>query len=135
MSLLIKSGLIITAAGNYKGDVYVENEKISAIGMNLSPYFMNLADEVIDAEGKFILPGVIDPHTHLAMPFMGTYSQDDFESGTIAAACGGVTTVMDFAIQLKGETIRQTLDRKHSIADGKVAIDYSLHTGITDLTP
>lgn len=135
MRLLIKSGLIVTAAGSYKGDVYVENEKISAIGVNLSPQFQNLADEVIDAEGKFILPGVIDPHTHLAMPFMGTYSQDDFETGTIAAACGGVTTVIDFAIQLKGESIRQTLDRKHAIADGKVAIDYSLHTGITDLTP
>ncbi|HBM15373.1 MAG TPA: dihydropyrimidinase [Lentisphaeria bacterium] len=135
MSLLIKSGLIITTAGNYKGDIYVENEKISAIGVNLSPQFLSSAEEVIDAEGKYILPGVIDPHTHISMPFMGTCAQDNYESGTIAAACGGVTTLIDFALQQKGETIKQSHDRKHSIAIGKVAIDYSLHSGITDLNP
>ncbi len=130
MSLLIKHGLIVTANGSTYGDVFIDNEKITAIGTDLKM----AADEVVDAEGKYILPGAIDPHTHLAMPFMGTNSTDDYETGTIAAACGGVTSLIDFAIQAKGESIRQCLDRKGSWAEGKVAIDFSHHPGITDPT-
>ncbi len=131
MSVLIKGGLIVTSTESYKADVLVEGEKITTIGTNLTCE----ADEVIDAGGKYILPGAIDPHTHLCMPFMGTYAQDDYKSGTIAAACGGVTTVVDFQIQQKGESILQGLERKKALAAGNVVIDYSLHPAITDPRP
>ncbi|WP_020674883.1 dihydropyrimidinase [Geopsychrobacter electrodiphilus] len=131
MSLLIKGGLVVTATGSYVADVLAENGKIVAIGVDLG----NTADEVVDARGKYVLPGAIDPHTHLCMPFMGTYAQDDYKSGTIAAACGGVTTVIDFQIQQKGESIRQGLNRKMALAEGMVAVDYSLHPAITDPRP
>ena len=85
MSLLIKGGLVVTATGSYLADVLAENGKIVAIGADLG----TAADEIVDARGKYVLPGAIDPHTHLCMPFMGTYAQDDYQSGTIAAACGG----------------------------------------------
>jgi len=130
-SLLIKNGLIVTSTGSSVGDVYVQDETIQAIGTNLK---MD-ADEMVDASGKYILPGAIDPHTHIAMPFMGVHATDDYETGTVAAACGGVTSLIDFAIQAKGESIRELLDRKKSWADGKAAIDYSHHPGITDPTP
>ena len=93
MTLLIKNGTIVTATDQYKGDVYIDGEKISAIGTSLSMP----ADRVIDAAGKYVFPGGIDVHTHLDMPFGGTTSADDFESGTIAAAFGGTTAVVDFA--------------------------------------
>ena len=131
MSLLIQNGLVITATGSYKADVYVENGKIKSIGTGLSV----TAKSVVDATGKYILPGVIDPHTHLAMPFMGTHAQDDYETGTIAAACGGVTTVIDFDLQQKGESIKEAIARKQSWAEGKVAVDYSLHPAIMDPRP
>jgi dihydropyrimidinase len=130
-SLLIRNGLIVTSTGSYTGDVYVENGTIVHIGTKLDMK----ADEVVDASGKYVLPGAIDPHTHLSMPFMGVYSTDDYETGTIAAACGGVTSLIDFAVQAKGESIRQLLDRKGSLAEGKVAVDYSHHPGITDPNP
>ena len=95
MSLLVKGGTIVTATDQYSGDVLVEGEKIAVIGTSLTMP----ADRVIDAAGKYVLPGGIDVHTHLDMPFGGTTSADDFESGTIAAAHGGTTTVVDFAIQ------------------------------------
>jgi len=131
MSVLIKNGLVVTSTSSYTADVYVELGKINAIGTNLS----FAADTVVDATGKYVLPGAIDPHTHLAMPFMGTNAQDDYETGTIAAACGGVTAVVDFDIQQKGESIKQALERKQSWAEGKVAVDYSLHPAITDPRP
>ncbi|HEU4693782.1 MAG TPA: amidohydrolase family protein, partial [Vicinamibacterales bacterium] len=93
MSLMIKNGTIVTATDFYRGDVYVEGERITTIGTSLSMP----ADRVIDADGKYVLPGGIDVHTHLDMPFGGTTSADDFESGTIAAAHGGTTTIVDFA--------------------------------------
>jgi len=131
MSVLIKGGLVVTSTGSYVADVLTKNGKIVTIGTDLEVS----ADEVVDARGKYVLPGAIDPHTHLCMPFMGTYAQDDYESGTIAAACGGVTTVVDFQIQQKGESIREGLNRKMALADGKVAVDYSLHPAITDPRP
>ncbi|MCP3944324.1 MAG: dihydropyrimidinase [Desulfobacteraceae bacterium] len=131
MTILIKNGLIVTSTSSYIADVYVEDGKIKAIGTNLN----YSAKTVVDAKGKYVLPGAIDPHTHLAMPFMGTHAQDDYETGTIAAACGGVTSLIDFDIQQKGESIKQALERKKSWAHDKVAIDYSLHPAITDPRP
>ena len=95
MRILIKGGTIVTATDQYVGDVLVEDERITTIGVSLDV----AADRVIDASGKYVLPGGIDCHTHLDMPFGGTTSADDFESGTIAAAFGGTTSVVDFAIQ------------------------------------
>jgi dihydropyrimidinase len=131
MSVLFKNGLIVNASGRYTADVYAEGDKIKAIGAALD----YAADEVVDAKGKYILPGAIDPHTHIAMPFMGTYSQDDFETGTIAAACGGVTCLVDFDLQQKGETLLQAIERQKALAEGKACIDYSLHPAVMDPRP
>src|SRR5512133_1489770 len=99
MSLLIRNGTVITASDMYRGDVYIDGERITTIGAELTMS----ADRVIDATGKYVLPGGIDVHTHLDMPFGGTTSADDFETGTRAAAFGGTTTLIDFAIQYKGQ--------------------------------
>jgi len=131
MSVLIKGGMIVTSTGRYVADVYVDSGKIKTIGTDLD----NPADEVVDASGKYVLPGAIDPHTHIAMPFMGTYAQDDYETGTIAAACGGVTTLVDFDLQQKGESLLEAIERKQSWAKGKAAVDYSLHPAIMDPRP
>ena len=135
MKTLIKNGLIVTATEKYKGDVLVKDDKIFAIGENLSKGHSNIADEIIDASDKYVLPGAIDPHTHLDMPFMGTRSQDNYETGTIAAACGGVTSIIDFDIQQKGESLFEAIERKKALAAGKAVIDFSLHPAITDLRP
>jgi len=131
MSVLLKNGTVVTTTGRYTADVYVENDRIKSIGTDLD----DAADEEVDAKGKYILPGTIDPHTHISMPFMGTHAQDDYETGTIAAACGGVTCVVDFDLQQKGESLLDALDRKKALADGKVAVDYSLHPAIMDPRP
>ena len=131
MSVLLKGGTVVTTTGRTKADVFVEKGKIKAIGTGLG----KKADEVLDCKGKYILPGAIDPHTHISMPFMGTYAQDDYESGTIAAACGGVTCVVDFDLQQKGESIYEALERKKALADGKACVDYSLHPAIMDPRP
>jgi dihydropyrimidinase len=133
MSVLIENGLIVTSSGRYSADVYIEGDKIKAIASGLDS--KHPADEVVDAKGKYILPGAIDPHTHLAMPFMGTTSKDDFETGTIAAACGGTTSVVDFVLQNKDESLHDAVERKKGIADGKVAVDYSLHPAVLDPRP
>ena len=130
MSVLIKNGTIVTATDLYQGDVFVEQERITAIGTSLSMP----ADRVIDAAGKYVLPGGIDVHTHLDMPFGGTMSADDFESGTIAAAHGGTTSIVDFAIQYKGQTLHHAWETWMKKADGKAAIDYGFHMIITELT-
>lgn len=131
MSLLIQNGLVVTSTGSYTADVYVEAGKIKTIGMNLEV----AAQTIVEAKGKYILPGAIDPHTHLAMPFMGTFSQDDYTTGTIAAACGGVTCVVDFHLMQKGESIFQALETKKSWVKDKVVVDYSLHPAIMDPRP
>jgi dihydropyrimidinase len=131
MSVLLKGGTVVTTTGRTKADVFAEKGKIKAIGTGLNPK----ADEVLDCKGKYILPGAIDPHTHISMPFMGTYAQDDYESGTIAAACGGVTCLVDFDLQQKGESLYEALERKKALADGKACIDYSLHPAVMDPRP
>lgn len=129
MSILIKNGRIITAVDDYYADIYVDGETVAQIGKNLSVD----ADTVIDAKDRLIFPGGIDPHTHLDMPFGGTVSADDFETGTIAAAHGGTTTLIDFAIQTKGESTIKGLDTWHAKAEGKATIDYGFHMIITDM--
>jgi dihydropyrimidinase len=129
MSILIKGGRVVTAADDYVADVYVEGEKVHTIGKDLKVP----ADEVIDATGKLVIPGGIDPHTHLDMPFGGTTSADDFESGTIAAAFGGTTCLVDFAIQSKGESTLKGLDAWHAKAEGKATVDYGFHMIVTDM--
>ena len=129
MTTLIKNGRIITAEQDYIADILIENEKITLIGENLT----NEADTVLDAKGKYVIPGGIDVHTHLDMPFGGTTSSDDFESGTKAAAFGGTTCIIDFAIQPKGSGMREGLDIWMKKADGKATIDYGFHMIITDL--
>lgn len=129
MSLLIKNGRVITAVDDYFADVLIEGERITQIGVNLQVQ----ADRVIDAKDKLVIPGGIDPHTHMDMPFGGTTSADDFHSGTIAAAFGGTTTIVDFAIQTKGESTIKGLDTWHQKADGKATIDYGFHMIVTDM--
>ena len=130
MSLLIKNGTIVTATDRYAGDVFVEGERITTIGTALGM----AADRVIDATGKFVLPGGIDVHTHLHIPFGGTTWPHYFESGTIAAAFGGTTTIVDFAIQYKGQALQEARDAWMRKAEGKAAIDYGFHMIITDLS-
>ena len=130
MTLLIKGGTVVTASDQYTGDVFVDGEKIAAIGSSLTM----TADRVIDAADKYVLPGGIDVHTHLDMPFGGTTSADDFESGTIAAAYGGTTSIVDFAIQYKGQTLHHAWETWMKKADGKAAIDYGFHMIITELS-
>jgi dihydropyrimidinase len=129
MSVMIKNGRVVTATDDYFADVFIEDEKVSVIGRSLTME----ADKVIDAKGKLVIPGGIDPHTHFDMPFGGTTSADDFETGTRAAAFGGTTTVIDFAIQTKGESTIKGLDTWHAKADGKATIDYAFHMIVTDM--
>jgi len=129
MSVLIKNGRVITAVDDYLADIFIKNETVTLIGEKLDIE----ADEVIDASGKYLFPGGLDPHTHLDMPFGGTTSADDFETGTLAAAHGGTTTLIDFAIQSKGHSTLEALDTWHAKADGKTAIDYGFHMIVTDL--
>jgi len=129
LKTLIRGGTVVTAVDQYRGDVLIEDEKVTAIGSALAV----AADKTLDASGKFVLPGGIDVHTHLDMPFGGTTSADDFASGTIAAAFGGTTSVVDFAIQYKGQTLRQAWEAWMKKAEGKAAIDYGFHMIVTDL--
>jgi dihydropyrimidinase len=128
-SVLIKGGRVITAADDYVGDVFVEDERISLIGESLDLD----ADKVIDASGKYVLPGGVDPHTHLDMPFGGTVTIDDVESGQTAAAFGGTTCHVDFVIQPQGSTFAAALDEWRAKADGKQVIDMGYHMAVTDL--
>ena len=115
MSILIKGGRVITAADDYVGDVFVEDERITLIGESLDVQ----ADRTIDATGKYVLPGCVDPHTHLDMPFGGTVTCDDVESGHISAAFGGTTSHVDFVIQPQGSTFSDALETWQAKANGK----------------
>jgi dihydropyrimidinase len=129
MSTLIKNGRIVTAEQDYSADIYIEKDKITTIGSSLKIE----ADNFYDAKGKYVIPGGVDVHTHLDMPFGGTTSCDDFESGTKAAAFGGTTSLIDFAIQSKGMKMREALDIWWKKAENKATIDYGLHMIVTDL--
>lgn len=129
--LLIKGGRIVTAVDDYRGDVLIEGSTIAAIFAHGQAPAIDAP--VLDATDKLVIPGGIDVHTHLDMPFGGSTSADDFESGTIAAAHGGTTSIVDFAIQYKGQTLRDARDAWMKKAEGKAAIDYGFHMIITDL--
>ncbi|MBI3097487.1 MAG: dihydropyrimidinase [Planctomycetes bacterium] len=126
---VIQSGTVVTAADTVVADVGIKGGRIVALGTDLPP----TGAKVVNAEGKYVFPGAIDVHTHLDMPFGGTTTADDFESGTTAAACGGTTSIVDFAIQYRGDELRKGLDTWHGKADGKAAIDYAFHMICTDL--
>ncbi|MBI3941012.1 MAG: dihydropyrimidinase [Acidobacteria bacterium] len=129
MKTLVRNGTVVTATDQYRADVLIVDDVIDSIGRQLSVD----ADHEIDASGCYVLPGGVDVHTHMDMPFGGTVSSDDFETGTIAAAHGGTTTLIDFAIQFKGQAMRQALDTWYGKADGKAAVDYGFHMIVTDL--
>jgi dihydropyrimidinase len=128
MKTLIKNGRVVTAVDDYKADIFIDGEVVSTIGANLDME----ADRVIDAKGSLVIPGGIDPHTHMELPFGGTQSSDDFRTGTMAAAHGGTTSIIDFAVQNKGESLISGLDRWHQKAEGKCAIDYGFHLITTE---
>jgi len=128
MKTLIKNGHIVTAVDDYHADILIENETVSTIGKSLDME----AEVVIDAEGKLVIPGGIDPHTHMELPFGGTFASDDFFTGTRAAAFGGTTTIIDFAVQTKGESMTSGVDAWHKKAEGKTAIDYGFHLITTE---
>lgn len=129
MKILVKNGRIVTATDDYFADLLVDGETVALIGKNLTVE----ADRVFDATGRLVIPGGIDPHTHLDMPFGGTVSADDFASGTRAAAFGGTTTIVDFAIQTKGRSTKEALDAWHAKAEGKAVVDYGFHMIVTDM--
>jgi dihydropyrimidinase len=129
MRTLIRNGRIITAVDDYTADVLIDGETVSVIGAKLDME----ADRVIDAAGKLVIPGGIDPHTHMELPFGGTEASDDFRTGTIAAAHGGTTSIIDFAVQYKGQSLIEGIDNWHQKAEGKTAIDYGFHLITTEL--
>lgn len=128
MQTLIKNGRIITATDDYVADIFIEDEKISAVGKNLSLQ----ADKTINATGLLVFPGGIDPHVHLEMPFMGTFSSDSYETGTRAALFGGTTTVIDFILQKQGNSLRAAFNEWSGRATGNAVGDYSFHMAVTD---
>jgi dihydropyrimidinase len=131
MRTLISNGTIVTADGSYPADVLVDGEQIAALGSGMAA--MVQADETIDASGKYVIPGGIDVHTHMKLPFGGTFAKDDFETGTRAAAFGGTTSIVDFAVQSRGKTLREGLDAWHALAEGNAVTDYGFHMIMSDV--
>lgn len=132
MKTLIQNGTLVTAEATFAADLLVENDKIAGIGHALSTQGV---DRVIDASGKLVIPGGIDPHVHLDMPFMGTYSSDDYTTGTRAALFGGTTMVIDFILQTQGDTLYNALRTWQKKSEGKAVGDYSYHMAVTDFNP
>jgi dihydropyrimidinase len=128
VTIVLRGGRIVTASQDYVGDVLIEGERIAAVGS-----FPEVDAEVIDATGRLVLPGGVDPHTHLDAPLKGTMTADDFESGTIAAAIGGTTSIIDFPVQQKGEDPRVSHEAWASRAEEKAVVDWGLHQVIVDL--
>lgn len=128
MSILIKNGTVVTAADLHRADVLIEGEHVKAIGHDLNAE----GAEVIDAKGMFVMPGGIDPHVHLDMPFMGTFSSDNYETGTLAALHGGTTTVIDFILQTQGKSLRHALETWQGRMKGNLYGDLSWHMAVTD---
>src|SRR5213082_3473013 len=127
---VIRNATVVTATDTYRADVGITGDRVSAIAAQLPT---ENSGRVTDATGLLLIPGGIDVHTHLDMPFGGTCSSDDFETGTIAAAFGGTTSLVDFAIQYRGKTMRHALDDWMTKASGKAVIDYSFHMILTEL--
>lgn len=143
MRTLITNGTVINADGSTRADVLIEDERIVAVGLSNSDSLSGqvqtwrieaAVDHVIDAAGRWVIPGGIDPHTHMDLPFGGTSSKDDFETGSRAAAFGGTTTIIDFAVQAKGEPLRPGLDKWMAKAEGRCAIDFGFHMIMSDVT-
>jgi dihydropyrimidinase len=132
MKTLIQNGTLVTAEATFAADLLVENDKIAGIGHALTTQGV---DRVIDASGKLVIPGGIDPHVHLDMPFMGTYSSDDYTTGTRAALFGGTTMVIDFILQTQGDTLYNALRTWQKKSEGKAVGDYSYHMAVTDFNP
>src|ERR1700693_5892415 len=130
MSTLIRNGTVVTSEATFPADILVDGEKIKEVRPSIPA---NAGENVLDAAGLLLLPGGIDAHTHLDMPFGGTTSSDDFETGTRAAAFGGTTTIVDFAIQGRGTRMRDALDTWWKKGEGRACIDYGLHMIVTDL--
>ncbi len=128
--MIIRNGTVVTATESRVADIRIEGELIKEIGANLPAAS---GEKIIDASGMLVIPGGIDVHTHLDMPFGGTTSSDDFETGTKAAAFGGTTTLIDFAIQPKGTKMRDALEIWWKKAENRASIDYGLHLIVTDL--
>ncbi len=129
MTRLIRGGRVVTATDAFDADVLIDGETIVAVGTGLT------GDEEIDASGCLVLPGLVDNHTHLSMPFGGTWSCDDYDTGTAAAAAGGTTSIVDFCIQYVGGSLKDALAEWHGRADGAAHIDYGFHCAITDARP
>ena len=132
MRTLITNGTIVTADGSYAADVLVDGETIAQIGPDLAAAGVT-ADETIDATGRYVIPGGIDVHTHMELPFGGTFAKDTFETGTRAAAFGGTTSIVDFAVQAKGQSLREGLDAWHAKAEGNAVTDYGFHMIMSDV--
>ncbi|RMF57456.1 MAG: dihydropyrimidinase [Calditrichaeota bacterium] len=126
--LLIKNGNVVTPAGTRRMQVAVLDGKIHALEAELT----GPARKTIDAAGKLVFPGFIDAHTHMGIPIMNTFSVDDFESGSVAAACGGVTTIVDFTVQEPGQSLHESVATRLEKAGGKCHVDYALHVNVTD---
>jgi dihydropyrimidinase len=129
MKTVIRNGRIVTAVDDYHADLLIEDGVVAMIAKTIDVE----ADRVIDAKGRLVIPGGIDPHTHMELPFGGTSASDDFDTGTYAAAHGGTTTIIDFAVQYKGQSLNQALDAWHAKAEGKTSIDYGFHLICTDI--
>ncbi|MBM7786872.1 dihydropyrimidinase [Tenggerimyces flavus] len=136
MTIVIRNGTVVSPLGTSASDVLVDGERIVAVASassGLADQWAASADRVIDAAGKYVLPGGIDAHTHMEMPFGGTSSVDTFSTGTTAAAWGGTTTIIDFAVQAKGTSLLSTLEKWHQKADGNCAVDYGFHMIVSDV--
>ena len=132
MRTLISNGTIVTAEGSSTADVLIDGERIAQIGSGLAAAGVT-ADKTIDATGRWLIPGAIDVHTHMELPFGGTFAKDTFESGTRAAAFGGTTTIVDFAVQSRGKSLREGLDAWHAKAEGNAVADYGFHMIMSDV--
>ncbi|HUG48106.1 MAG TPA: dihydropyrimidinase [Candidatus Limnocylindria bacterium] len=129
MRTLIKGGTVVNADASTEADVLIDGEQILLVGRNLDV----LAERTIDAAGKYVIPGAIDVHTHMELPFGGTFAKDTFETGTRAAAFGGTTTIIDFAVQSRGASLREGLDAWHAKAEGNATTDYGFHMIMSDV--
>ncbi|MFD3454634.1 dihydropyrimidinase [Streptomyces sp. NPDC058691] len=133
---VIRGGLVVTAADEIHADVLVEGGRVAALAAHESDAargWTESADRVVDATGKYVIPGGVDAHTHMELPFGGTHASDTFETGTRAAAWGGTTTIVDFAVQSVGESLRAGLDTWHAKADAQCAVDYGFHMILSDV--